>query len=335
VLAVRQYIAMANRTRRASRRRLRTSQEARLSTARSAARRPDSWAVAALASTVLFVPVWLAALAVFWFALRLVLVLPFWLFALGHLALGLTLLSRTMQRVFLARLLGARRPTPAEHRLLEPLWQEVLLRTRLSPAHFVLAVSDSDELNAFAGGGNLVVVTTGAMRGLPGRELQGVLAHEVGHHLGLYGVALTIGYWLALPAMALARIGFFLQNVAQAATDSFARGSSVLTVAGTTLSLLLRAVAWLFLLGVMAWQAVGGVVARSAELRADERAVELGFGRELAAAMRRSAVDEPSAASRTRADKVFGAHPPIRTRIARVEALTRRARARRDERAPG
>jgi Zn-dependent protease with chaperone function len=297
-----------------------------MSTARSAARRPDSWSIAAFGSTLLFVPVWLLALAVFWLALRIVVKVPFWLFALVHLALGLTLLSRTMQQVFLARLLGARRPTATERRVLEPLWQDVLLHTRLSPAHFVLAVSDSDELNAYACGGNLVVVTTGAMHGLPGRELQGVLAHEVGHHLGLYGVALTIGYWLALPAVALARIGFFLQNVAQAATDSFARGSSVLTAIGTTVSILLRAVSWVFLLGVMAWQAVGSVVSRSAEFRADERAVELGFGRELAAAMRRSAADEPALASRTRADRVFGAHPPIRTRIARVEALTRRLR---------
>jgi Zn-dependent protease with chaperone function len=278
-----------------------------------------------LASTVLFVPVWLAALVVFWWPIHFLIPVPFWAVAVGHLALGLALLPRPMQRVFLSRLLGARRPTPAEQRLLEPLWQDVLLHTRLSPRQFVLAVTDSEELNAFACGGNLVVVTTGAMRALPGRELQGVLAHEVGHHLGLYGVALTIGYWLALPAVALARIGFFLQNVAQAATNAFARGSTVLTIIGTAVSVLLRAASWVFLLAVMAWQAVGGVVGRSAELRADQRAVELGFGRELAAAMRRSAVDEPSVRDRSRSDRLFDAHPPIRTRIARVEALTRRA----------
>ncbi len=293
--------------------------------ARTAARRPDSWSIAALASTVLFVPVWLAALFVFWWPIHFVVPVPFWVFAVVHVALGLALLPRTTQRIFLARLLGARRPTQAERRLLEPLWQEVLLHTRLSPSQFVMAVSDSEELNAFACGGNLVVVTTGAMHALPSRELQGVLAHEVGHHLGLYGVALTIGYWLALPAVALARIGFFLQNVAQAATSSFARSSAVLTALGTFVSLLLRAASWVFLLGVMAWQAIGGVVGRSAEFRADERAVELGFGRELAAAMRRSAVDEPSVRDRSRSDRLFGAHPPIRTRIARVEALTRRA----------
>ena len=56
-----------------------------------------------------------------------------------------------------------------------------------------------------------------------------MLAHELSHHLGLHTVGLTIGHWLSLPVVLLARIGFWLQNVATAATDTFAQGSSALT----------------------------------------------------------------------------------------------------------
>ena len=49
-----------------------------------------------------------------------------------------------------------------------------------------------------------------------------MLAHELSHHLGMHTVALTIRHWLSLPVVLLARIGFWLENVARAATDAFA-----------------------------------------------------------------------------------------------------------------
>ena len=81
----------------------------------------------------------------------------------------------------------------------------------------------SDELNAYACGGHLVVVTSFAVAELPRRELAGVLAHELSHHLGLHTVALTIRHWLSLPVVLLARVGFWLQNVATAATERLRR----------------------------------------------------------------------------------------------------------------
>ena len=80
-----------------------------------------------------------------------------------------------------------------------------------------VAIYPGDELNAFACGGHLVVVTSFAIEELTARELSGVLAHELSHHLGLHTVALTLGHWLSLPVLLLARVGFFLQNVARAA----------------------------------------------------------------------------------------------------------------------
>jgi Zn-dependent protease with chaperone function len=272
---------------------------------------------------VALVPVWLIALVVFWWPVQLVVPIPFWAAALGHLVVGLALLVPAAQQFFLTRLLGARLPSPEERRHLEPLWQGVLLHTRMGRRRFVLAVADSDELNAFASGGNLVVVTTGAMHSLPAAELQGVMAHEIGHHIGMESVAVTLGYWLALPVVALARIGFFLQNVARAATTEFGQSPlsrSVFRGVGWVLT----ALAWVFQAGIVAWQSIAGVASRRAEFRADSRAVEFGFGPELAAAMRRTAFDEMPVNARTWGERLFGSHPPLRTRIAKVEAMSRR-----------
>ena len=56
-----------------------------------------------------------------------------------------------------------------------------------------------------------------------------MLAHELSHHLGMHTVALTIRHWLSLPVVLLARIGFWLESVALAATDAFAADSPSLT----------------------------------------------------------------------------------------------------------
>ena len=127
----------------------------------------------------------------------------------------------------------------------------MLQANRLPARRFVIAVLPIDELNAYACGGHLVVVTSYAIDTLPRDELSGVLAHELSHHLGSHTVALTIGHWLSLPVFALARIGFFLQNVATAATRTFASRSSSLTVIGQFASALLMAVSWVFLSGLL------------------------------------------------------------------------------------
>lgn len=286
--------------------------------------RVDAPSFAALLPILALTPIWLIAVGVFWLPLRAIFHMPYWVMAAAHLALGLMLFVRQIQQRFLMRLLGAREPNPIERRHLEPLWQAVLINARMARRKFVLAVTDSDDLNAYASGGHLVIVTTGALTNLPGTELQGVMAHEIGHQLGWVSTVLVFGYWLALPVLALARFGFFLDNVATAATSAYADSSSTRFV-GRAVAALLRAVAWVFQSGIVIWQSIGGIVSRYAEFRADAWAVELGFGAELAAAMRRTAFEEPPVGSRTWGERVFGSHPPLRTRIAKVEALTRRS----------
>jgi Zn-dependent protease with chaperone function len=287
-------------------------------------RRLDATTFTSLAPVVTILPFSVLALAVFWVPAHLVWGVRYWPFALGYLAAAVVLFVRPVQAVVLTPLLGARRPTREEAARLGPVWSDIARSNGLAPSVYVLRVLPSDELNAFACGGHLVVVTSFALESLKPRELSGVLAHELSHHLGLHTISLTLWHWLSLPVVLLARVGFVLQNVATAATDSFARHSRALTVGGGVIAGLLTAVSWVFLAALYAADAVNNAVGRSAEFEADRRVVRMGFGRELAAALRRVAAasrdhDRPTG---WRA-RLASSHPPARTRIARIEAMLR------------
>ncbi len=289
----------------------------------SSRRRVDSSAVSAFLPVVAVIPLWLLALAVVWVPLRLVWPISFVALSLGYLAAALLLFLRPVQVAILAPLLGARRPTRSERATLDIAWRSVLQANRLPAGRFVIAVLPIDELNAFACGGHLVVVTSYAIDTLPRDELCGVLAHELSHHLGLHTVALTIGHWLSLPVFVLARIGFFLQNVATAATRTFARRSPALTLLGQLASAILMAASWIFLSGLLLSNAIANVVGRNAELQADRRAVTMGFGRPLASALRRVINERRNERPTTLRGRLAATHPPARTRVAQIEALLR------------
>lgn len=268
-------------------------------------------------------PACLLALTVIWLPLQIWWNVALWQFILGYLACGLLLFVRPFQRLVLTRLLGARRPTPDEREILEPIWTQVTQSVHVPSRHFVLAVIDANELNAFASGGHLVAVTSYAIEVLPDRELAGVLAHELSHHLGMHTIALTVAQWLSLPVVMLARIGFLLQNIARAATDSFVRGSSSFTFLGRVVSGVLNAAAWVFLSAIVGSNALGNLVGRSAEFQADRRVIQMGFGPHLAAALRRYVASGYAERPITWRDRAFASHPPALTRVARIEALTR------------
>ena len=286
-------------------------------------RRVESSAVAALVPVFVVLPVALAALAVFWLAVRFVWDVHYTVFVLGYLAGAVLLFLRPFQSAVLTRLLGARPPTRDERVRLDTAWRSVLQAARLPRHRYVLAVLPADELNAFACGGHLVVVTTLAVETLPRDELAGVLAHEISHHLGFHTVALTVAQWLSVPVLVLARIGFFLQNVAAAATHSYASHSAALTAIGRLVSTVLTAVSWVFLSGLLVANAAGNVSGRGAEYQADERAVQLGFGPQLSNALRRVVALGVGERPRGFREHLAATHPPARTRVARIEAMRR------------
>lgn len=268
-------------------------------------------------------PVWLLAIAIWWLPFHLLWDVPFLVFAGGYLVAVVLLFLRTVQVWVLAPLMGARRPSRDEHAVLAPAWRPVLQVNDLPGHRYVLAVLPSNELNAFACGGHLVVVTSYAIETLPRDELSGVLAHELSHHLGLHTVALTFGQWLSIPVLLLARIGFFLQSVASAATTSYGSHSSSITALGRTVAFLLTAISWVFLSALLLSNALANIVGHDSELQADRRAVQMGFGKPLAIALRRVIAENGDERPGTWRERLAASHPPARTRIARIEAMLR------------
>jgi Zn-dependent protease with chaperone function len=287
-------------------------------------RRIDGYAIAAIAPVVALIPAWLVAVAAFWWITQLFVTVSFVVFAGVWFLLGGSLFLRPVQRLVLMRLLGARTPTRQENDSLQRAWHVVAQANHIPPGRFVLSVADSEDLNAFASGGHLVVVSSWAIANLSREDLSGVLAHELSHHLGMHTIALTVGQWLTIPIVLLARIGFYVQNIAHAATDTFTRGSSGASLVGRTIAGALTIVSWIFLSMISISQVIGNATGKGAEFKADETVVNMGFGRELRNALRIViAAGHGERATHWR-DRLVTAHPPARTRVARIEAQLRK-----------
>lgn len=263
------------------------------------------------------------ALFLAWLPIGLFTDISFGWVVLGFAATGPLLFIRRFQVLVLTPVLGARRPTVAEEEAIAPLWREIVQSSRLKPNRYVVRILPSDELNAFACGGHLVVVTSFAVEELTTPELQGVLAHEVSHHLGLHTVAITINHWLSTPVVLLARIGVFFENVAIAARESYGRDSPVIDRLTNAAAVVIHALSWIFTAGVRASTALSNLVGHQSEFDADQRAVRMGFGRELSSALRRVLAAGQSPRPVGWRERIDASHPPARTRVARIEALLR------------
>ena len=286
-------------------------------------RKIDGYAVAAIAPVLALLPAWLIAVAAFWWAIAQFYYVPFAVFATLWFFAGGSLFVRPIQRLVLQRLLGARSPTRAERDTLQRSWQIVAQANHIPPGKFVLAVSDSEDLNAFASGGHLVVVSSWAINNLSQDDLCGVLAHELSHHLGMHTIALTVGQWLTIPIVLLAKVGFLLQNVAHAATDVFITRSTIGSMLGRTLTGFITIISWLFLSVITASQYLGNAVGKGAEFKADQTVVAMGFGKPLLNALRIVVNNGHGERAPQWKDRLITTHPPARTRIARIDAQLR------------
>jgi Zn-dependent protease with chaperone function len=287
------------------------------------ARRVSRGAVWAFAPVLSMLPFSMLALFVIWLPVGRLTSLSYWWFVAGFLGAGVTMFIRPIQVLVLTPLLGARSPTGRERAVIEPLWSQIAQANHLPPGRYVVRVLPSDELNAFACGGHLVVVTTFAVEELSEDQLRGVLAHELSHHLGLHTVAITVAHWISAPVVLLARIGFFLENVAHAAAASFGRESPAVAVLGRTLAVVIKAVSWIFTAALRGSDAVANLAGHSSEFEADRRAVRMGFGRELASALRQLLASGSGRRPIGWRARLAASHPPARTRVARIEALMR------------
>ena len=277
-----------------------------------------------MAPVVALLPVWLIAIGLIWLPLKLISDVSYLFFSSMAMLFGVVLFSRPVQRIVFARMLGARQPTQHELLALQPAWNVVSQANHFLPNRFVLAVVDSNETNAFACGGHLLVVSSYAVEHLRQDQLTGVLAHELSHHMGGHTVALTISQWMSLPVVGLARLGIWIRNSAQRATSKFTEQYVAAHFFVQALTTLLTAISYLLLSGFKAAQVLNSKVGRASEYRADARAAQMGFGHELVSALRNVDKHEVQKGMRLRPTLSTSTHPPAGTRVAKLEALLKR-----------
>lgn len=276
---------------------------------------------------IALLPAWAVTIAIIWWITSPLHDISYLVFALVALLLGAALFIRPVQQFVLVRLLGARTPLREERDRLQRAWLIVAQASHVPASRFILAIADGDEVNAFACGGHLMVVSSYAVNELDHDELCGVLAHELSHHLGLHTVALTISQWLSLPVVMFAQLGFMLQNVADVASNTLRVKS--LDVLGRMVAGTMTIVSWVFIADLSLARYLSNAAGKGAEFRADRNAVELGFGKQLSRALRR-VIDEGRDERPTNwRDRIVTSHPPARTRVARIDAYQRQLQSRR------
>jgi len=284
----------------------------------------DRAAVMAFVPVLAVLPLWALAMVPFWLVLRAATGIGYGGALLVYLAAGLVLVVPAVQRRLVSALMGARPPSASEAPRLQRAFDEVAQALHVRDRHFAVGVVDADDLNAFACGGHLVVVTSYAIRELDHRSLCGVLAHELCHHLGSHTVALTVQQWLMLPVSTLTWLGSTLRNVSVAAADTFGTRSRTIDVGGRVAAPLFNALSRFFAFGGSIGVVLANVVGRSAEFQADRRVISFGYGRHLADALRRMVDNGRVTTHRSGWQRLLESHPPARTRVARIEAALRR-----------
>ena len=284
-------------------------------------REVDFSALTALAPVVALLPVWLVAIAIIWIPVNQATRISFMVFAVLAFLCGAGLFVRSIQRAVFSRFLGARRANADELVRLDDAWAIVARAHGIPRQRFVLAVVDSDDLNAFACGGHLLVVSSYAARNLTHEELTGVLAHELSHHLGSHTVGLTFAQWMSLPIIGLARLGSTLRDISKridhVLRPEYASVAFLMRIA----TVVLTAISKIFYSGLLVAHAFNNAVGRGAEYAADARAMRMGFGEQLLAALKRFTNEHHVEEASGPIAGALASHPPARLRTQRLEAL--------------
>lgn len=205
------------------------------------------------------------------------------------LASGTLTLIRAVEDRVVSAMFSLRRPTPAEQHRLALAWRAVARSAVIDPDDYTLWIQDSHRLNAFAAAGHTVAVTEATIRLRTSAQLEAVLAHELGHHLGGHSWTGLLRWWYSLPAIYTMQFAGYLTLSINAAIAT--SGWVMLAVVGIIvvafLVLVTTAVPVLGILLVVLLVApfVSLWFRRIQEREADRMATDLGYGPALIAVM--------------------------------------------------
>ncbi len=227
---------------------------------------------------------------------------------------GAVLLVMPRLELIVARPLAgpSRPPSEAERARLDPMLERLGAHAGIDPEGLILRVLEGSAINASAGAGHLVFVTTGALA-LEDERLEAILAHELGHHRGLHPVLTMVVWWLSLPGLALAAVYRLLRRAIGGLASRLGALGRLLGVPLLVLLLIWQVtVMWIYYLGDLLTQRA----ARVSEYEADATAAGWGYARPLAAALEAAGGHELEPEGRLA--RLRAEHPPVEDRIERL-----------------
>ena len=203
-----------------------------------------------------------------------------------------------------------------------PLWERVLARVgKGKRRRYHLRVSDDVRVNATAGGGSLVIVTTRALTSLPDNQLEAVLAHEFGHHVGFHPIMLLLQQWMARPLGWAERLSVAVHNLL-AWLSGWRMHPLAFVLVWAAIMVIRAALLALDAIVKAAWFVLF-FLGRRAEYKADAVATKLGYGHPLITALteierqHQAALDHQQAP--VPASSFWDTHPPTANRIAKIQ----------------
>ncbi len=205
----------------------------------------------------------------------------------------------------------------ADKDYLIPLFEEVYEQAKIKndklSKNITLFINQDMNPNAFACASNTVCVTKGAMNTFSREELQGVLAHELGHISNndtKVSMVFLIGNFLLIGFAMIFNFIFWCAGI-------------VVSILGGN-NMILRFVKWfkkiVSQIGSMLVSAIFALNSRNCERGADKFASDIGFGIELKNALTLlKTVDTSSDMSLM--ERIYASHPDLDERISRLEQL--------------